>query len=390
MQAHSSEYEDYGSSQIEAAGHKFAFFPEGSHRLEALIAHIGDAQQSLAVYYYEFQDDRTGRKVLDALVDAAKRGVEVSLIIDAFGSDAPSEFFAPLRQAGGEFAIFSADWSARYLVRNHQKFALADNNRVMTGGSNVSDPYFDPPNENGWCDLGVIVQGDLAKSFADWFALLREWVDATGPQLPQIRRKIRAWDPGEGNAQLLLSGPFVKRAHWSKRLKCDLKRTRRLDMVTAYFGPPRTFRRAKAKVARRGEVRLIAAGKSDLDGTIDVARLYYKGLIMAGARVYEFQPCKLHMKLLVLDDICFFGSANLDRRSVDINVELMVRVRDAALAEQLRQLIGHLESASLPIDRDWYAEHVSFLTRLRWRFLHWLSVLDYRTTNATFPKVQKT
>lgn len=372
------EYCDGESFRIEAANHQFTFYPGGADRLQALIETIEKAERSLDIFYYMFQDDRAGHKVRDALAAASKRGVKVRLIIDDFGSDAPSSFFEPLTQAGGEFAVFSAAWNVRYLVRNHQKFVIADEACVMTGGSNVSDHYFDPPTDNGWCDLGVRIEGEVVAKFSEWFVLLRDWTLSNGSQFRRVRKMVRQWDAGDGPVQLLMGGPFIRRDSWSYSFRKDLARAKRFDGVTAYFGPPLSFRRQIGKAAKRGDARLITAGKSDLDGTIDVARLFYKRLLKAGARIREFQPCKLHMKLLVADNASYFGSANLDRRSIRINVELMVRVEDDGLAERLREFIDHLEDASIVVDEKWYRENTSFFTRLRWRFYHAVSLLDYR------------
>jgi cardiolipin synthase A/B len=377
-----SDYKDCASFRVEAADHVFTFYSSGSDRLEALIDHIDCAKGSLHLFYYEFQGDSAGHKVREALINAAQRGVEVSLIIDDFGSDAPPEFFAPLEHAGARFAVFASGLSRRYLVRNHQKFAIADNTRVMTGGANISDEYYNDPSQNGWCDLGVAIEGDIARSFSRWFDCLDELARTHSPSFRRTRLLIRQWKPDTGDIQLLLGGPLIRRSHWSYRFKKDLAKSMRLDMVTAYFGPPGSFRRAMAKVARKGQARLVSAGKSDLDGTIDVARLYYNSLLRSGGKVSEFQPSKLHMKLIVVGDCSYFGSANLDRRSIRVNIELMVRVKDKALASRLRELIDHMEAASVPIDRAWYKENAGFWTRARWRFFHWLSLADYRLTHS--------
>ncbi|MEL7217587.1 MAG: phosphatidylserine/phosphatidylglycerophosphate/cardiolipin synthase family protein, partial [Pseudomonadota bacterium] len=342
-----SDYQDADSFQIEAQGHAFTFYPRGSDRLAALIDHIECAECSLYIFYYMFQHDGAGTKVRDALVEAVRRGVEVHLIIDAFGSDAPDHFFDPLVEAGGHFSVFAARWNVRYLIRNHQKFVIADGARVMTGGANVSDHYYDTPANNGWCDLGVAVEGPVVDRFVRWFALLRAWVEGEGSQFRLLRRMVKNWDAGDGPVQLLVGGPLVRRGNWSWWFRKDLASGSRLDAVSAYFSPPRSIQRLMAKLALRGKARLITAGKSDIDATIDIARLLYRNLLRSGAQIHEYQPSKLHMKLLIVDDVCYFGSANLDRRSVRINVELMVRVEDAALAARLRQFVDHLEQASV-------------------------------------------
>ena len=88
------------------------------------------------------------------------------------------------------------------------------------------------------------------------------------------------------------------------------------------------------------------------------------------------------MKLVVVDDVSYFGSANIDKRSFRINVELMVRVEDAGMAAKLRELIDHMEASSEPITPAWYARHNTFLNRMRWRIAYWMSLADYRISKV--------
>nr|WP_255548174.1 phosphatidylserine/phosphatidylglycerophosphate/cardiolipin synthase family protein [Erythrobacter ani] len=341
---------------------------------------IDGAERSLYVFYYMFQDDKSGQKVLDALVRAADRGITVELIIDDFGSDAPDEFFDPLIAAGGEFRKFAARLSVRYLIRNHQKFAIADESRVMSGGFNISDHYFNGPEDNGWCDLGVKIEGPVVDQFKSWYDLLRDWIDGEGSQLRRIRRMVKDWDGGDGKVQLLIGGPLTRKSRWALRFRKDLAACDKLDLVTAYFSPPRSLRRQMRKLAKRGSLRMIVAGVSDIDAAIDVARMHYRKLLNAGAKIFEFQPCKLHMKLLVIDNFSYFGSANLDKRSVRLNVELMVRVEDEALAARLREFIDHMQNASREVTPELYERESGWLTRARRRFNYVLSMADYRIT----------
>lgn len=380
------DYCDMDPFRIAAAGHDFTFYPHGQDRLRALVELIDGAQESLRIFYYLFDSDVSGTKVRDALVAAARRGVEVDLVVDAFGNDAGADFFAPLTEAGGRFAVFSPKWGTRYLVRNHQKFTIADGVRVMTGGANVSDHYFAIPAENGWCDLSVLIEGPVVEQFTRWFALLRSWVDneklGRTRQLRRLRDIVRQWDGGDGPVRLLVGGPLVRRGHWAWCLRQDLVKAHRLDTVSAYFSPPRSFRRLFTRIARRGSARMIMAGKSDIAAAIDMARLHYGKLLRAGVRVFEFGICKLHMKLLVVDDASYVGSANLDKRSFRINVELMVRIEDAGLAAEMRKLIDHMEQSSEAITPAWYVRHSTFLNRMRWRLAYWLNLADYRISRA--------
>lgn len=355
--------------------------------MKGLVDLIGSAQQSLKVFYYLFDSDGSGTMVRDALVAAARRGVSVDLIVDDFGNDAGAEFFEPLIEAGGTFAIFSPKWGKRYFVRNHQKIAIADDARVMTGGANVSDHYFATPADNGWCDLSVVIEGPVLEQFVRWFGLLQRWVanEAEGRtrQLRALRDIVKQWDGGDGPVRLLVGGPLVRQGHWAWVLRKDLVTARRLDTVSAYFSPPRSFRRLIARVGRRGQVRMIMAGKSDISAAIDMARLLYGKLLRAGVKIFEFGVCKLHMKLMVVDDASYVGSANLDKRSFRINVELMVRIEDATLAAKLRELIDHMEASSEAITPAWYARHSTPLNRLRWRIAYWMSLADYRISKVS-------
>lgn len=365
--------------EVEAHDHKFTFFPRGEDRLQALLDHIASAQESLHAFYFLYEEDAAGQKVLDALIEAAGRGVDTCLYIDAFGSDAEPEFFAGLVKAGGRFEQFAPSWNKRYFIRNHQKMAIADRKRVLSGGFNISDDYFAPPEENGWCDLGVMIEGPVVERYNEWFDSIEDWMESGGSKFRAIRDLVRDWDPGAGPVRLLMGGPTTVTSDWALRFKEDLMASKRLDLVTAYFAPPRTIRRVLRKAARRSNLRMILASKSDFALFVLAARIHYRRLIKAGTRLFEYQPSKLHMKLLVMDDITYFGSGNLDMRSIRLNLEMMVRVEDAELANKMRGLIDHLEQSSVPVDTKWKKQHAGLTDWLRWLISSFmLRFVDYK------------
>lgn len=361
-----ADYRDPEPFEVQAHGHTFTFLPRGEDRLEALLELIASARETLDCFYFLYAEDSAGQKVLDALTHAARRGVAVRLYIDAFGSSAEPDFFNSLIDAGGVFERFQARFTKRFLIRNHQKMAIADNARVMSGGFNISDAYFAEPSQNGWKDLGVHIEGPIVQRFTDWFECIHEWITTDGSEFRRIREMVRDWDPGDGPVQLIMGGPTSVTSDWAVRFKRDLADAKRLDIVTAYFIPPRSMRRVLRRAARSKALRLIAASKSDFAITVLAARIHYHRLVRAGARLFEYQPSKLHMKLMVLDDICLFGSGNLDMRSVRLNLEAMLRVEDPAMAQKLREIIDDMESVSRPIDRQWFAQYAGLSDRLRW------------------------
>ena len=372
------EYTDPPPFTLEAQGHTFVFYPAGEDRLAALLALIEAAKQSIRMCFYIFAEDASGVLVRDALAAAARRGVDVNLIIDGFGADARKAFFTPLTDAGGTFCAFSSTISQRYLIRNHQKIVVIDERIAMIGGFNVQDSYFAPPAVNGWNDLGITLEGAAVAQLVHWYDQVERWTLDPHAKWRSIRRLVRDWDPGTGPVQVLIGGPTRGLSSWAKCVRSDLTGAHRLDMLMAYFSPSNRTLRAIAQVARRGGARLVMAAKSDNGATIGATRALYDYLLKRRAKIWEFEASKLHTKLLVIDDKSFFGSANFDMRSLYLNLEVMVRIEDRALAERLSAFIDHLIPASTQITPSLHKKRATLLNRVRWN-LSWflVGVLDY-------------
>ena len=376
-----SGYRDPEPFRAEAQGLSFTFFPAGRDRRQALIDLIDGAEKTLKVAFYIFAKKGVGKEVRDALCRAAKRGVDVTLIVDGFGSDVDDEFFREMTDAGGTFCVFLAKWSRRALIRNHQKIVVADEDVAMMGGFNVEDDYFAPPEQNGWNDIGFRLEGEVVQRVSEWFDQLAEWAGNEDAQFRDMRRRVEQWDGGKPPVQLLIGGPTKGLSSWAQCIKRDLAEGDRLDMMMAYFSPNRKLRKCIRKIARKGNTTLVMAGKSDNGATIGASRALYRKLLKAGAKIYEFMPCKLHTKLIVLDDAVYMGSANFDMRSLYVNLEIVLRVEDAELADTMRKFIhGHLD-ASDEITQEKYDEMSSLWTRAKW-WASWflVTVVDYNVS----------
>ena len=121
-----------------------------------------------------------------------------------------------------------------------------------------------------------------------------------------------------------------------------------------------------ARVGDTGRARIITAAKSDNNATIAAARFTYNRLLKRGVEIYEYQPTKLHSKLMVLDDVVHIGSSNFDIRSLYLNLEMMLRVDDADFAGLMRVYFeGELDD-SQPITREVYKQRASLLNRIKW------------------------
>lgn len=373
-----STYSDPAPFSAQPQGLSFTFYPAGADRLAAMLDIISGAQSSLKVAFYIFARDSVGSEVRDALVAAARRGVDVTLIVDGFGAEADAGFLAEMTEAGGTFLTFMAKWTRRALIRNHQKILIADDGVAMLGGFNIEDDYFAPPQDNGWNDLGFRLEGYVVSCVADWFAELVEWASDPNAQFRDIRHRVRNWNGGKGAVQVLIGGPTKGPSSWSRRVGEDLIEGERLDMMMAYFSPnPRLRRRIRA-IARKGKTNLLLAGKSDNGATIGASRALYKKLLAAGANIWEFQPCKLHTKLIVLDDAGYLDSANFDMRSLYVNLEIVLRIEDAKLAERMRAFIHDHLPASEHVTAELHAARATLWTRAKW-WASWflVSVVDY-------------
>ncbi|WP_336979665.1 cardiolipin synthase B [Altererythrobacter fulvus] len=374
-------FRDLDPFAIRAQGQKLTFFPKGGDRLAALLDLIETAQHSLQFYFYIFATDECAATVRDALAQAARRGVAVTLIVDDFGSTADAKFLQPLTDAGGIVQRFSSRWGVRYLIRNHQKMAIRDGEAAMIGGFNIEQAYFDPPEKNGWNDLGVLVEGDAVKRLCDWFGILARWTDDRQVHLLEARREVRRWNSGTTTVRWLLGGPSQALGPWARCIITDIAIASRLDIMVAYFSPRRGLVRRIGHVAQRGEARLLLAAKSDNAATVGAARANYGRLLRRGVEIHEFEPCKLHAKLFVVDDVTYIGSANFDMRSLYLNLEIMLRIEDKALAERMRTFIAQHLPHSTEVTPELHRQRRTVWNRIRWS-LSWflVTVVDYTVT----------
>jgi cardiolipin synthase len=351
-------------------GNHLTLLDTGPRRLDALLALIAGATRSLRILYYIYADDETGRRVNAALAAAARRGVEVALIVDGFGSDADHAFFQPVEAAGGSVCRFEPRIGRRYLLRNHQKLALADAEtdaaRIIIGGFNIEDDYFGTPADAAWRDLGLLVEGPAAARMAGYFDALHDWIREPKGRIRRLNRALSRWSESEGPLRWLIGGPTRRLSPWARAIRIDLRRARRADIIAGYFTPSPSLLRRLDRIGRRNKaVRIVTAAKSDNNATIAAARFTYAGLLRKGVRIFEYTPTKLHTKLYVVDDTVHVGSANFDMRSLFINLELMLRIEDAAFAAHVRTYIDGEIAASEEITPALYRERTGWWQRVK-------------------------
>ncbi len=329
------------SEGFDVDGNRLALLIEGPERLDALVALIDGAQSTLKLLYYMYLEDEAGQRVHNALLTAAARGVKIGLIVDGFGSDASAheQFFHPLKEAGIDVCAFHPRWGRRYLLRNHQKMALADDRRAIVGGFNVADDYFADAGETAWRDLGLSVEGEAATRLSGYFDALQRWTQRPKARMRDLRRALRDWSNPEGKTRWLLGGPARRLSPWARCVRDDMRSARDLSMIAAYFAPnPAMLRRLDA-IGQTGTARIVTASKTDNMATIGAARFTYPGLLRKGVEIFEYQPSRLHTKLILIDNLVYIGSANFDMRSLFLNLEIMLRIDDVAFAAHVRAYV---------------------------------------------------
>lgn len=371
-----------GAIRATVEGNRLELIETGAARLDQLLAIIADAKESLRLIFYIFDGDDSGHRVREALVEAAGRGVRVRLLVDGFGcSTADLDFFKPIEDAGGDYCVFNPRWGARYLVRNHQKLVVADKAIGLIGGANVQDSYLTDDGPKHWRDLWLRIDGPILEPASHYFDALYRWTKKSNSKLRDLRRIVKRHSQMAGALQWKFAGPISRKHSWPASLVRELAEARNVDVIAAYFSPPRSLLRRFGRIARKGSVRIITASKSDNAATIGAARHTYSRLLRRKVQMFEYQPAKLHTKLGIVDDIVHIGSANLDFRSLYINLEIMLRIEDAGFAADMRRYFEGELADSEQITLALHRKRASLWRRFKWTISHWLvTSMDYTVT----------
>lgn len=332
----------------------------GERTFEALFVAVASARVSVHLEYYIYEPDTVGTHLRDLLIERARAGVEVRLLLDGLGSRRCSpRFLAPLREAGAEVAWFHPLrlghllWRPTLNLRTHRKIAVIDGITGLTGGVNISDTQSERTSAAAFHDLHLRLEGEVVRALQLAFA--EDWHYATGEKL-SADHHWPALPSGAIRCQLVPSGPdnplapihrlYVEAIHNARR---------RVWLMTPYFVPDAAVLLALTSAALSGlDVRVLLPRRNDSRLVRAAARSFYPDLLEAGVRIYEFQPRMLHGKALLLDDdLTVIGSANVDPRSFFLNFELCVLARDVGVAKALAERIESDLKESVRVSRHW-------------------------------------
>ena len=365
--------------------HQARWLAEGDAAFAAMAALIDAAVRNVCLESYLVREgaptqgaisgvEDPAPLLLAALLRARARGVRVQVLYDAFGSESlPDAFFAPLRAAGGQVRVFSPARRLRLACRDHRKLLVCDGVRAIVGGINIAPEYAGDGVTRGWLDLSLQIEGPVVTALAASFAAMYALAPLSTTAIREFRRAVRKMPHSGGAVSLLTSGPGWPPGQLRHALRTDLARAHIVHCMAAYFLPPIGIRRALRRVRRRGGVvQLLLGALTDVPVARYAAEHLYGRILAGGAQLFEYQPQVLHAKLLVLDDTVFVGSCNLDRRSLNINYELLLRLVWPQLAAQARELFAGslLHSRAVPA-AQWQARR-HWWERWRSRAAYWL------------------
>ena len=356
----------------------------GDEIFPAMLAAIADAKKEVCLETYTFSPGSPGERFRDELIHARQRGLRVRVLIDALGSyGLPADFFKPLQAVGGEVRLFNPFEVTlfkpfalnRMSIRNHRKLLVCDDQVAFVGGFNIAPEYEGDGVKCGWCDVGLKITGPLSVQLASSFDEMFARAAFRHKRFMRFRRFDAKKSVTYPTEQILFGGPGRGQSPLKRALGKDLEHARDVKIMVAYFLPTWSLRRGLTDVVRRGgNVQLILAGKSDVAISQLAGRSLYRRFLKFGVEIHEYEPQILHAKLIIIDDVVYVGSSNLDQRSLHINYELMIRFQNAQVAKEAREVFNCALQHSRRIELEQWRKSRTLWEKLKQRFAYWVLV----------------
>jgi cardiolipin synthase len=353
-------------------GNRAQLMQDSNAAIDSMVADIDAAQDHVHLLFYIWLPDNNGCKVVEALQRAAARGVTCRAMADSLGSRGmiDSDHWQAMRAAGVRLAValpignpLLRPLKGRIDLRNHRKILIIDNRITYCGSQNCADPEFRIKAKYApWVDAMMRFEGPIARQNQYLFAT--DWETETGEEIsPLLRQPIPPTPPGLP-AQVVGTGPTVRYSAMPEMFETLMYAARReLIITTPYYVPDESMQAGLCASARRGvETTIIFPLRNDSWIVAAASRSYYAELLAAGVRIFEYQGGLLHTKSLTLDgEVTLIGSANMDRRSFELNYENNILFYDRTLTADMRQRQQEYLARSHSVDAEvvagWSTKH---------------------------------
>src|SRR3989475_1964944 len=344
-------------------GNCATLLPDSNAAIESMVADIDASQDHVHLIFYIWLPDNNGLKVVEALQRAAARKVACRVMADGLGSRImiESAHWKAMQAAGVQVATalpignpLLRPLRGRIDLRNHRKILVIDNRITYCGSQNCADPEFLIKAKFApWVDALMRFEGPIARQNQYLFA--SDWMAHVDEDIRELlQRPLPPGEPGFA-AQVIGTGPTVRNSAMPEVFETLLYTARReLIITTPYYVPDEGMQTALCASARRGvTTTVIFPARNDSWIVGAASRSYYSDLLAAGVRIYEYEGGLLHTKSLTLDgEVTLIGSANMDRRSFDLNYQNHILCYDPTLnAEMGRRQDAYL-SCSHPVTAE--------------------------------------
>jgi cardiolipin synthase len=325
-------------SRAPSSLHSVQWLDDGVLAYETFLREIQNAQRSIRIVTFVLADDDAGRPLVAALLERARAGLEVRLLIDdLLRFHAPRGQLRELVAAGARVERFMPLVHLPFLghnnLRNHRKIALFDGKRAIAGGMNLGHEYMGPTADpQRWRDLSLLVEGEAVHELDAVFRA--DWEFACGEVLSEPS-KVPA---GAIAVRVVPSGPdSASDPIYDADLTAIFRAEQRIWIATPYFVPDDALLRALVIAVRRGvDVRVLTPTHSNHLLSDLASASCLRDLSAAGVAIHQFGKM-LHAKTLLVDDsLCVVGSANFDMRSLFLNFEIALFFSGAAEVERLK------------------------------------------------------
>ncbi|HTL91210.1 MAG TPA: cardiolipin synthase [Steroidobacteraceae bacterium] len=345
-------------------GNRAALLQDGKATYDAMLAAIAAAKDHINMETYIIEDDDTGKRFADALIDKQRKGVQVNFIYDSVGSiNTPREFFKRMADSGIAVLEYNpinpltakAGWDVNQ--RDHRKLLVVDGQVAFLGGVNISSVYSGRSGSSvdqratnkrakqpagpqaPWRDMHLMLEGPVVAHFQKLF--LATWESQKGKPLAPRKYLPELAAKGKEVVRAIGSSPDDGYSLMYATLISAIRNAESTVYVTnAYFVPDQQFLSALTEAARRGvDVRLILPSTTDSWLVLNAGRSYYSDLLEAGVKIYERRNQLLHSKTVVIDGVwSTIGSTNLDWRSFLHNQEVNAVILGPEFGAQMRRI----------------------------------------------------
>ncbi len=345
-------------------GNTGRLMPDSNATIDAMVADIDAAKKHVHLLFYIWLPDNNGCKVIEALKRATARGVACRAMADDLGSRSliRSDHWQAMRQAGVRVANglpigypLLRLFIGRIDLRNHRKIVVIDDRITYCGSQNCADPEFLVKAKYApWVDAMMRFEGPIARQNQVLFA--SDWMSRIDEDLGDILDAPLPAPASEGfAAQVIGTGPTMRFSAMPEMFESLLFAARREVIITTpYFVPNESLQSALCTTAYRGvDTTIIFPARNDSRSVAAASRSYYADLLAAGVKIYEYAGGLLHAKSVTLDgEITLIGSANMDRRSFDLNYENNILLFDPTLAAAMRGRQQDYIARSKPVSKQ--------------------------------------